>query len=244
VRFQRYSDGAIVDNYRHHFVQADLRTLAVFLESAKAVVPVREAFEDNQAVVMRHDVHHNLDHALIFAEWEAWRGYRASYYVLPTAWYWPEPSTAPNLRRLVELGHEVGVHQDAVAEAYRMGYREPVDGSVLPVGSCEKAAELLRAQITHVEDIIGVPVSGTSSHGTELWRSDRVTNAFLWAAGYTAADFGLQYADAYHLHRRALYISDSRKGWSSPFRREPGRQTHILTHPALWSADSFARRAA
>lgn len=188
------------------------------------------------------DGHHGLHafDAVAFAEWEAARGYRASYYVLPTAWYWPEPSTVPNLRRLVELGHEVGLHQDCVAEAYRQGYTLAVDGSALPIGNCERAAEILRDQLAMLREF--VPVSGTSAHGTELWRSAGVTNLFLWAVGYTAADFGLEYADAYHLHVRNAYVSDG-KGAPAP-RRVIGRETHILTHWAQWSMDALREVAA
>jgi hypothetical protein len=236
----RYSDGAILDGYRHKFGAVELRNLVVFLESAHAVVPVRESGRDPRNVILRHDVHHNLDHAVAFAEWEASRGYRASYYVLPTAWYWPEPSTVPNLRRLAELGHEVGLHQDCVAEAYRQGYTSGVDGSALPAGNCRRAAEILREQLAMLSE--QVPVYGTSTHGTELWRQHGVTNAFLWAAGYTAADFGLEYADAYHLHVRNVYCSDNNAA-PVPL-RVAGLETHILTHWAQWSLAALEARAA
>lgn len=241
MKYQRISSGRIVDGYPHAFGLADLLDFARFL-SEHPVVPVREA-GDPRAVVLRHDVDHNLEHALLFARWEARLGIRATYYVLPTAWYWGEDETPDLIRELAALGHEVGVHQDAVAEAFRRGYSSPVDGSVLPVGNCDMAAEILTAQIEAVRRM-GVEVSGTSTHGTELWRTSGVTNAFLWAAGYTADDFGLQYADVYHLHRKALYISDNRGGWNAPLRKEPGRSTHVLTHPAHWAIEELAEEEA
>lgn len=234
MKYQRHSDGAIIDGYPHAFGLVDLLAFSRFL-SQHPVVPVREA-GDPAAVVLRHDVDHNLEHALLMARWEARMGYRATYYVLPTAWYWSEPETPALIRELDALGHEVGVHQDTVAEAFRRGFSDPVDGSALPVGNCDMAAQILAEQIADVRRL-GVEVSGTSTHGTSLWKPDGITNCFLWAAGYTASDFGLQYADAYHLHRRALYISDNRGGWSSPPRKEPGRSTHILSHPCHWAIE-------
>jgi hypothetical protein len=235
MRYQHYASGDMRDTYPHPFGEAHLDALEGFLATGD-VTPVRwaqygtgEARNLPGTVVLRHDVDHNLDYAIRLAEWEAERGYRATYYVLPTAWYWWERSTVPNLRRLVSLGHEVGIHNDSVAEAYRQGYIEPVDGSGLPAGHCEKAAEILKAQIDQVRDL-GIRVSGTSAHGSPLWREAGITNVFLWSAGYTADDFGLEYADAYHLHRKALYLSDNRAQWPT-LRREPGRETHLLLHP-------------
>lgn len=233
MKFQRFSDGKIVDGYRHSFGAPDLLALSGFLTS-RPTVPLKDAA--GEATVVRHDVDHNLEHALRFARWEARQGIRATYYVLPTAWYWNDPTTPAQIRGIAALGHEIGIHQDTVAEAFRRGYGEPIDGSALPVGNCEVAAEILREQIGAVRRM-GVEVFGTSTHGTHLWKSDGITNCFLWAVGYTAGDFGLQYADAYHLHQRALYISDNRGAWSLPLRTEPGRASHVLIHPAHWDLE-------
>lgn len=235
MKYQRYSDGVIRDGYPHHFGPADFLELARFL-SEHGTAPVKD--HGGTEVVVRHDVDHNLAHAAEFARWEARQGFTATYYVLPTAWYWLDPETPDLIREIAALGHEIGVHQDTVAEAARRGYREAVDGSALPVGNCDAGAEILATQIAEVR-AMGVEVHGTSTHGTPLWKTDGITNCFLWATGYTAADFGLAYADAYHFHRKALYISDNRGGLSSPLRVEAGRQTHILLHPAHWAVEEL-----
>lgn len=233
----RTNGGTMRDDYPHTFTARDLGRLDAFLGSASGVVPVRDAAAGTApagSVVMRHDVDHNLDHAIRFAEWEAARGYRASYYVLHSAWYWEDRAALlKGCHRLASLGHEVGLHQDAVAEAYRRGDTAPVDGSALPVGDCASAAEIVAQSLALLRDG-GIEVVGTATHGTGLWREAGVTNVFLWATGYTAADFGLEYADAYHLHRLGHYISDNHGAWSLPLRSEPGRLTHILAHPCHW----------
>lgn len=241
VKYRRAADGQIVEGYRHSFDAGDLRDLAQFLD-AGLVVPVRQAGTPD-AVVLRHDVDHNLEHALRFARWEAQRGIRATYYVLPTAWYWDEPETPALIRGIAALGHEIGIHQDAVAEAWRRGFREAVDGSAVPAGNCDAAAAILAEQLAAVR-AMGVEVVGTSSHGTPLWSEAGIANCFLWAAGYSAADFGLEYADAYHLHRKARYISDNRGRWSSPLRRDQDRGTHLLIHWAHWPIVAVKRAAA
>lgn len=235
----RSNSGEMRDGYPHAFGLDDLASFDAFLGQSSAVVPLRDAGTSPVgAIALRHDVDHNLDHALLFAEWEHERGYRATYFVLHTAWYYTEPDLEEKLHRLVELGHEVGLHHDAMAEAWRQGYSSPVDGSVLPIGNSTAAWVIMQTELTRLRDF-GLDVVGVSAHGSELWKSNGVTNAFLWADGYVPADFGLQY-EAYHLHRTAHYISDNRGGWSSPLTIEPGRQTHILTHPCHWALEELA----
>jgi hypothetical protein len=230
----RSNTGLMREDYPHAFGLDDLEAFDAFLGQASAVVPMRSA--TRKAIALRHDVDHNLDHALLFAEWEAERGYRATYFVLHTAWYYAEPDLSEKLHRLEELGHEVGLHHDAMAEAWRRGFQGAVDGSVLPIGNSTAAAEIVREELDRLRGF-GLDIVGTSAHGSELWKSYGVTNAFLWADGYVPADFGLEY-EAYHLHRNAHYISDNRAEWSSPLTLTPN--TQILTHPCHWALEELA----
>ena len=227
------------EDYPHAFSLDDLAAFDAFLGGATAVVPMRDAPSSGKgAIALRHDIDHNLDHALLFAEWEHERGYRATYFVLHTAWYYAEPDLEDKLLRLVELGHEVGLHHDAVAEAYRQGHHNAVDGSVLPIGNTTAAAEIVREELARLRGF-GLDIVGMSAHGTELWKQAGVTNAFLWADGWLPSDFGLQY-EAYHLHRKAHYISDNRGGWSSPLTMGDDKQVHVLSHPCHWPLEQLA----
>src|SRR5688572_11464273 len=62
--------------------------------------------------ILRHDVDMSPAAALRMAEWESARGFRATYFVLLTSeWYnLLELRHVGFPRRLVELGHEVGLH--------------------------------------------------------------------------------------------------------------------------------------
>jgi hypothetical protein len=234
VKYWHVGSSRFRDDYPHRFTQADADALVAFLRSAP-VRPMREAWSGEAGIYLRHDIDHNIEHAVAFAEWEAALGIRASYYVLHTAWYYEdEAMVRRGMERLVELGHEVGLHQDAVAEAWRRGSRSAgPDASVMPAGDCAVAADIVRAELDRLRRW-GFEIVGSATHGTHLWREAQITNSFLWAAGYVPADFGLQY-EAYQLHRRAHYISDNRGAWSEPLRLE-GDQTHILTHPCHWPA--------
>lgn len=92
---------------------------ATFLDDLVAaplrVVPLREFAAAGTGVVsLRHDVDDRLDSALVFAELEAARGIRATYFVLHTAPYYASDELMPSLLRMQELGHEIGFHSDLV----------------------------------------------------------------------------------------------------------------------------------
>lgn len=233
MRYLRVSSGQFRDDYPHSFTAADFTAFGAFLDSVGAVMPIRDGLDGRPGVLLRHDIDHNIDHAVAFAEWEASRGFHASFYVLHTSWYYAdEAMLRRGMERLVELGHEVGFHQDAVAEAYRRGFKSPLDGSVLPIGDCAAAADIVYEELERLRGF-GFDIVGSATHGTGLWATDHVTNSFLWGAGYRPEDFGLRY-EAYFLHRFSPYISDNRGKWSSPF-VDPGEgQLHILTHPCHW----------
>ena len=139
----------------------------LFLSQATAVVAMQEVHAGNHApsvIGLRHDVdaskeatRHALNTAVKMAEWEADRGYRASYYILHTAPYWREPGFRGKLERIATLGHEIGIHNNALAEALRTG------GD--PYLILESAIEELRS--------FGFQVRGTAGHGDPFCNRDR-----------------------------------------------------------------------
>jgi hypothetical protein len=227
--YLRVSDGK-VRNYPPSFTYSDLENLAALLLSAKGVVPLRDVAGKGAGVVgMRHDVDHDLEHALKFARWEAEHGFRSSYFVLPDAWYARKPEYQDLLHELKEMGHEVGLHSNVIGMAYAEGALTPVDGSAMPAGFCTRAAQIMRDQLAGLR-ALGLQVVGTAAHGSGVAGLD---NLALWAAGYDPADFGLEY-EAYHLHREAFYLSDNRGRWTDPPMIASDRPTHVLIHPCHW----------
>src|SRR5438093_12176522 len=69
--------------------------------------------------LLRHDVDYSPSAALRLAEVEARDGFRAPYFLLPGAPTYDlmAPEHAGFARRLVELGHDLGLHYDARAFA-------------------------------------------------------------------------------------------------------------------------------
>jgi hypothetical protein len=237
------------------FLVDDLAELdARLLSRADRVVSMRDVFDgdtDPRTIGLRHDVDDNpraLDTALRMAEWEAARGYSSSYYLLHDSHYWDNgmPVVAPLLE---ELGHEVGLHVNAIAEALRQD-RDPHD--------------ILRDALVELR-ATGVTVTGCVGHGDGLCRQAGFVNdeVFVesprpdWGAPertvshagvdveirpVSRAVYGLDY-DAIWLPRGA-YLSDSGGRWQNGYSNEAFDQTavgfpfdgqlHLLQHPDHW----------
>lgn len=230
--------------------RTDLAQLDRFLSTAAAVVPMRDIAlgnNDPRVIGLRHDVDDNrfsLDTALRMAAWEQERGYRSTYFLLHDTSYWFEARAAA--RELCDMGHEVGLHNNAIAEGIRQR-RSPFD--VL-----SDALHYLRRAVN---------VTGTVAHGDELCRTNglvRFVNDEMWMecrrTDMGAADrrvdgvrleqrslwdYGLKY-EANWL-RRGDYVSDSGNRWNpSPTAlieaalAWPSKgQLHLLVHPDWWA---------
>lgn len=231
------------------FQRGDLRELRVkLLSRADEVVAMREiaAGEHDPLVIgLRHDVDNRLDPSVELAEWEARRGYRATYYVLHDSPYWDDPDLEPTLATVAELGHEIGFHCNAVAESLRTG---------VPTG------EVIHSALGRLRSW-GHRVTGVVAHGDALCHRAGFVNdevftecarpsygepnrVIEWDGVQVPLDplplatYGLSY-DANRLSR-ALYLSDSGGSWCEPFDEmverfpSPFGQLHILLHPCWW----------
>lgn len=96
-----------------------------------AMEDVHDGNRDPRAIGLRHDVDasqrvtaHALDTAVRIAEWEAARGYRATFYVLHTASYWEAPGFREGVRVDPYLVSVVCDLLERLAEALRTG-RDP-----------------------------------------------------------------------------------------------------------------------
>lgn len=141
------------------------------------------------AVLIRHDVDHSLENALVMARIEAALGVRATYFLLPPGDYGKDenyygtlidgkiahrPTLIETARQIQSLGHEIGIHNDFVQLSYRL--KRPID-------------ELLREEIAYFRSH-GIAIHGTASHGSRFARqhgfvnyeifSDRCTHQYEW----------------------------------------------------------------
>ena len=218
-----------------------------FLErlAGREVVPLREFARGAGDLALRHDVDSRLDSALRLARLEHDRGLRATYFVLHTAPYWDDDDLVPRVRRLQELGHEVGLHNDLVT-------LERVHGRDARAALEEALARLREA---------GIDVVGAAAHGSPWCHRLGYHNNYVFAGwdepqpGFPSrevtekldpAEFGLAY-EAYHVLRDA-YFSDSsfvdgRRAHPADLDLEPGQRAIVLVHPCHWDASGTAKMA-
>ena len=207
------------------FIPQDLDLLGTFLASADDVIPLREVAEgntDEKVIALRHDIDSDLQRSLRFAQWENARGFRASYFVLHTVPYYTDKTQVNNtLHELQRLGHEIGLHNDAVTVALQQGAEDPIAA----------AMDILEVELKVLRDE-GFEIVGTAAHGSALCKEHGVNNMEVFDR-FDPEQLGLEYA-AYKLHRGMNYVSDNGGEWRSPRVLMPDRQTHVLCHPQHW----------
>lgn len=241
----------------------NLARLERLVQGADAVVPIREAFArrndwPERFATIRHDMDHDLENSVRFAEWEAERGIRSTYFVLHGDWYWGGPGASQPSRmvldaldRIASLGHEIGLHNNALSLALQTGQD--------PFAILERDLTALRRH--------GFSITGSVAHGDKLCHTVGFVNSEIFSecvrpsqfdprrsleyVGPTGsiwrlelrqrpmAEFGLEYeANAIGQTR---YLSDTGGRWSRPFDEvaaafeAEGGFLQLLIHPVWWA---------
>ena len=180
-------------------------------------------YHDYQAhprcVILRHDIDNSLPQALRLAEIEAEEGVKSTWFVLlRTDFYNPASAASQRiLRRIRELGHEIGLHFDEMAYACEGGAETCTGVST---------EELIVHEANILADICGCPITTVSMH-----RPSKATlEADLQIPGMVNS-YGKTF---FHDFK---YLSDSRRRWREPvediIRGGEYDRLHILTH-AFW----------
>ena len=247
------------------FDRRDLEQLDRLLYSrADRVVPMRDIWKGDvgrRVIGLRHDVdaasertEDAFETALAMAEWEFQHGYSSTYFLLHGAPYW----TTDNLARAMqfeELGHEVGLHVNGIAEAFRQK-RDPVE---IVAEALAELREFVRVDgcVAHGDDLCYDRAGRLLFVNDEMFLESQrpsmgdpcriVThgNVAVPIAPVSRVDLGLGY-DATWLSR-GNYLSESGGRWSQPLADVADAfgngQLHVLTHPDWWAA-AFERVAA
>ena len=151
-----------------------------------------QAGPDRVNVCIRHDVDRALNLVLPIAEYEDALGIHTSYYFLTeTAPYDLWSSDVP--RKLVEMGHEVGLHSDQMYEQAALG---------------RDALQRLHDDVRRLGKLCRAPIKGVTWHGGAYLRPFKVHNYDLYE-DFSPSDLGLEYHDS------VFYKPGTRK-WRMP----------------------------
>lgn len=218
----------------------------LFYKNSKGVVALREIWSGNRnkyVIGLRHDIDFQpaLECALRLAAWEAERGYRATYYFLHTAEYWHQADFGDIVQGIALLGHEIGIHNDALGAAYS----KKLDPHAI-------FADALTELRSH-----GVPVTSVVAHGNRkiatfarndelfygcerpnLGKPGRKLPNGMRVEQRDLKDYGLHFEAARTLGRGLELCDSGGAGWIDMDRianRWPWRgQLHINQHPDWW----------
>jgi hypothetical protein len=182
---------------------------------------------DGRHVIWRHDVDFSMHRAVRLAEIEAEEGVVATYFVNPRCTFYNllEPAVAGLTQRLLDLGHNIGLHFDAAAS-----------------GVTHWTAQSLELEIRRERQILEVilqrPVTTISWHNPDL------SNLLDFEADEIG---GLRNAYSATLRRDYVYASDSNGYWRfkpmSEVIAAGHPRLHLLTHPAWWTPEPMAPSA-
>lgn len=168
-----------------------------------------------RVVILRHDIDTDISKAVRLAELEQKCGVHSTYFVLVTSDFYNVFSgkSAAGLHRILDLGHEIGLHFD------EMRYPEIAGKGSICCDRIQVEAKVLSAAI-------GRPVDKVSYHRP----SKEILDAELEIPGMINS-----YSPVYF--KQYKYLSDSRRRWREPvldiLESETFDKLHILTH-AFW----------
>ena len=175
------------------------------------------------SLILRHDVDFSPALALPMAEIEGDLGVRATYFIALHLHYNPHtPLHASALRRMVTLGHEIGLHYD---------------GAVYDLaGSPEAQRALLQQHVEVLQDICQASITSIARHNPSV------------ATGRDPFAVGTPFFNAYDpsLFQNTVYLSDSCRAWRNggltPCWDESSPRIYLLIHPEVWSDQAGIER--
>lgn len=255
----------LVVRQRGPFTREDLTELGEFFETAQAIVSMREVLAGNRdprVIAVRHDVdnhQHALATAVEFARWEASHGWRSTYFLLHTARYWKDGRWRQAAETIALLGHEIGLHVDAIGYALEFG-GDPHEIVFEALDDLRSAGHVVTGVVGHGGHLCGVAHFANDEQFLECVRDDMgAPDRELTYEGRTLkldprplADFGLEYESiglrmyegedgTMRTRPGQVYNTDSRRQWYYPFEQTVAEyraitdgQLHLLIHPDHW----------
>jgi len=221
---------------RYHFgdfTETEYREILRLAKGQWTFIPYERFREPGKVCLWRHDVDFSTHRALKMATIEGEEGVQATYFIhLHSAFYHPlDPENADRIRRIISLGHDMGLHFDA------RFYQD-----IFPGTGKEDLAEripffLLREREL-LETTFQCSIRAFSLHNPDFDSFRQIDDDEVE---------GMVNAYSRHLRDHYAYVSDSNGYWR--FSRlkdilETGKEQrlHVLTHPGWWTPDAMSPR--
>jgi hypothetical protein len=197
------------------FTYVSYLSLMKFLRKRYNIVPFRDyPFMSDRKLVLRHDVDGSMVAALRMAELENQLVIKSTFMVGFSMKFYNlfEEASLGILRRISEMGHEIGLHYDARQYA---SYGAPSE-------------EVLRHELNALEMLTGKRVNVIARHNVSLGGDDPFMGSRAPMNAYNR-----------EFCEDALFVSDSCRAWYlrdlQRLLTEAPRHVQLLIHPMLWS---------
>lgn len=205
-----------------HFTYDDyVKMIVLLLSNGYVITDYRNYLnfsEDDKCAILRHDIDIDVDKACRLAEVEAELGVNSTFFVLTSSDLYNvnASSTVGMLKKIISLGHCIGLHFDES--------RYEIDAN-----DYEAVINSIKMETSILEQILGQKVDCVSMHRP----SKTVLDADLDIPGMVNSYNHVLFHDY-------KYLSDSRKTWRVSIADIIGKdeysKLHILTHP-FWYDD-------
>lgn len=175
--------------------------------------------EKNNCIILRHDIDNDLKKAVNLAELENHENVQSTYFALISSDFYNvfSLSAKQQLNRIIEMGHNIGLHFDEVQYPELTGNLEALKEKII------EECQILEKAIDH-------PVKVVSMHRP----SQLMLDADLQIPGIINS-YGMTF------FKEFKYLSDSRRRWREPveeiIKSQKYDKLHILTH-AFWYGES------
>lgn len=203
----------------HNFTFEVYENFLNLLLSNYRIIPFNKTEDINSSyLILRHDIDASLKPALIMAQLENRLKIKSTYFVLFSYKLYNllEKDSILMLRKISELGHEIGLHYDL--EVYETHNR--------------KATDMLKQEITLLESIVNQPVVSIARHNASIQNQGDP----LIATNYINASDNSLYD---------IYVSDSCRAWDieslSRLLSFKDEKAQLLIHPFMWTKQPVER---
>ena len=114
--------------------------------------------------LLRHDVDHSIDSALLLTNYEKERKISSTYFILHTANYFKHKKTLEKIKKIQENGHEIGLHVNFLEEWFLKNYN-------------------IKKNLEKVLDYFyknKIKIRGVSCHGSKFCYSEKFINSWVF----------------------------------------------------------------
>jgi len=188
------------------------------LKKKYEIVPFCEIPKDKAYLILRHDVDASLECALQMAKIENRLKIKATYFVLfsHNLYNLLNKHDFSMLRKISELGHEIGLHYDVTTYQSYNG----------------KFELILENEIKLLESLLHRKIFSISCHNPSIYKANTLKPFKRYINAYNPELFDLYVSDSC----RAWYIKDLCRLLNFSYER-----VQLLIHPFLWTEDACGR---